>query len=72
MPTPEETSEHLENPKEYLSDNDKRLLPQVGEQAMSIYDEDFKTKMGYYRWLLKQDDLMPFRKEEKIANGFWH
>ena len=25
MPTPEETSEHLENPKEYLSDNDKRL-----------------------------------------------
>jgi DNA invertase Pin-like site-specific DNA recombinase len=25
MPTPEETSMHLENPKEYLSDNDKRL-----------------------------------------------
>lgn len=33
---------------------------------MSIYDEDFKTKMHYYLHLLKQDDLIPLRKEEKL------
>ena len=33
---------------------------------MSIYDEDFKTRMDYYLMLLDQDDLIPLRKHEKL------
>ena len=35
---------------------------------MSIYDEDFKTKMEFYLELLNEDDLMPFRKHEKLPS----